>query len=469
MKNKILVIDDESNIRWTLSELFNDSDTDTLTSDGSRDIFNFIIQEEPDLIFLDLKLKKFDGMDILRQINKGKIVTTVIVITAYGSIDTAVEALKLGAYDYLTKPFDITKVKAITQKALEKTQLSKEIISLRSQLEERYNLKGIIGKSPEMQRIFEAIEKVAEVDSTVLLQGESGTGKDITSRVIHFSGFRKEKPFVAVNCAALPETLLESELFGYERGAFTGAVTKKIGKFLAADKGTLFLDEISTLPISTQAKILRAVESKQIEPLGGSKSIDVDVRIIASTNDNLKEMVSRGSFREDLFYRISVIPIYLPPLRNRKEDIPLLADYFLKKISKKYSQIAPKFISKEFMSLLMRYSWPGNIRELSNFIERAIVMSEGDTLTSQDFPYEIEGKGQNQYFLNSTADFANLNIGKESTYKNDKKSLISKYDIENISRVLENTKGNKTKTSKLLGISRRSLYYKMKKYGINHK
>lgn len=469
MKNKILVIDDESNIRWTLSELFNDSDTDTLTSDGSRDIFNFIIQEEPDLIFLDLKLKKFDGMDILRQINKGKIVTTVIVITAYGSIDTAVEALKLGAYDYLTKPFDITKVKAITQKALEKTQLSKEIISLRSQLEERYNLKGIIGKSPEMQRIFEAIEKVAEVDSTVLLQGESGTGKDITSRVIHFSGFRKEKPFVAVNCAALPETLLESELFGYERGAFTGAVTKKIGKFLAADKGTLFLDEISTLPISTQAKILRAVESKQIEPLGGSKSIDVDVRIIASTNDNLKEMVSRGSFREDLFYRISVIPIYLPPLRNRKEDIPLLADYFLKKISKKYSQIAPKFISKEFMSLLMRYSWPGNIRELSNFIERAIVMSEGDTLTSQDFPYEIEGKGQNQYFLNSTADFADLNIGKENTYKNDKKSLISKYDIENISRVLENTKGNKTKTSKLLGISRRSLYYKMKKYGINHK
>lgn len=469
MKNKILVIDDESNIRWTLSELFNDSNTDTLTSDGSRDILNFIIQEEPDLIFLDLKLKKFDGMDILRQINQGKIVTTVIVITAYGSIDTAVEALKLGAYDYLTKPFDITKVKAITQKALEKTQLSKEIISLRSQLEERYNLKGIIGKSPEMQRVFEAIEKVAEVDSTVLLQGESGTGKDITSRVIHFSGFRKEKPFVAVNCAALPETLLESELFGYERGAFTGAVTKKIGKFLVADKGTLLLDEISTLPISTQAKILRAVESKQIEPLGGNKSIDVDVRIIASTNDNLKEMVRRGSFREDLFYRISVIPIYLPPLRNRKEDIPLLADYFLKKISKKYSQIAPKFISKEFMSLLMRYSWPGNIRELSNFIERAIVMSEGDTLTSQDFPYEIESKGQNQDFLNSTADFADLNIGKENTYKNDKKSLISKYDIENISRVLEKTKGNKTKTSKLLGISRRSLYYKMKKYGINHK
>jgi DNA-binding NtrC family response regulator len=469
LKNKILLIDDEPNIRWTLSELFNTSNTDTLSSDGSSDILNFIIQEKPDLIFLDLKLKTINGMDILRQINKENIVTTVIVITAYGSIDTAVEALKLGAYDYLTKPFDITKVKMIAKKALEKTQLSKEIIYLHSQLEERYNLKGIIGKSPKMQRVFEAIEKMAEVDSTVLLQGESGTGKDITARAIHFTGFRKRKPFVAVNCAAIPYDLLESELFGHERGAFTGAVSRKIGKFLAADKGTLFLDEISTLPLNTQAKLLRTVEYKQIEPLGENKKITVDVRIIASTNDNLKDLVRKGKFREDLFYRISVIPIYLPPLRHRKEDIPLLAEYFLEKYNKKYSQITPKIISKDFMSSLMKYSWPGNVRELSNYIERAIVMSEGKMLTNQDLPYKIESKGQNQYFFNSTPDFADFDIEKDNAYKNVRKSLITKYEIENITNVLEKTKGNKTKASKLLGISRRCLYFKLKKYGINYK
>lgn len=464
MKNKILIIDDESNIRWSLSELFSLPNIETLTSDGSNDIFNLIVQEKPDLIFLDLKLKKIDGMNILRQINKEEVITTVIVITAYGSIDTAVEALKLGAYDYLTKPFDLSKVKEVAQKALEKTNLSKEVVYLRSQLEEKYELKGIIGESPAMQRVFAAIEKVSEVDSTVLLQGESGTGKEITARVIHFSSFRKNRPFIAVNCAALPETLIESELFGHERGAFTGAINKKIGKFLAADKGTLFLDEISTLSLSTQAKLLRAVEYKQIEPLGAHKGIDVNVRIIASTNDNLEDMVKNRTFREDLFYRINVVPIYLPPLRDRKEDIPLLVDHFVKKFNKRYSPLKPKIVTKEFLSTLMQYSWPGNVRELSNFIERAIVMSEGDMLTCKDFPYEIEYLDQDKLFskpLSTT--FSN---NKEKIYKNGKKSLVTEYDIDIINKALRKTKGNITKASELLGISRRSLYLKLKNYGI---
>ncbi len=464
MKDKILIIDDEPNIRWTLSELFSIS-YDVLTADGSGKIFDVIIQEAPDLIFLDLKLKKIDGMDILRRINKEKIVTTIIIITAYGSIETAVEALKLGAYDYITKPFDITRVKIIAQKALEKTSLSKQVVRLRSQLEERYSLEGIIGKSPEMQKNFAAIEKLAEVDSTVLLQGESGTGKEITARAIHFKSFRRKEPFVAVNCAALPEHLLESELFGYERGAFTGAITKKSGKFLLADKGTLFLDEISTLPLNIQAKLLRAVENKEIEPLGGNKSIKVDVRIIAATNDNLKEMVKLGKFREDLFYRLSVIPIYLPPLRDRKEDIPLLADYFLRIFNKKYSQVSPKSISKELLSLLMEYSWPGNVRELSNAIERAVVMSEKSVLTTEDLPYDIltKHKGEGLFLSN------NLSEERKASFKDTKFSLIRNYEIETIIKELKETGWNKSKAAKRLGISRRTLLYKLKKYKIERK
>jgi len=452
LKDKILIIDDEPNIRWTLSELFNVSNNDVLTSDGSDNIFNAIIQEAPDLIFLDLKLKKIDGMDILRRINKEKIVTTVIVITAYGSIETAIAAIKLGAYDYITKPFDISRVKVTAQKALEKTHLSREVIYLHSQLEKRHSLEGIIGKSPEMQKIFTAIEKLAEVDSTVLLQGESGTGKEITARAIHFRSFRKEEPFVIVNCAALPESLLESELFGYERGAFTGAVMKKSGKFLLADKGTLFLDEISTLSLNTQAKLLRAVENKQIEPLGGNKSIEVDVRIITATNDNLKEMVKQGNFREDLFYRLSVIPIYLPHLRDRKEDVPLLADHFLRIFNKKYSQMSPKSISKEFLSLLMEYSWPGNVRELSNVIERAVAMSE-----------ESQHKGEGLFSSN------NLSEERKGSFKDTKISIIRNYEIKTIIKELKKTGWNKSKAAKRLGISRRTLLYKLEKYEIERK
>ncbi|MEN3190310.1 MAG: sigma-54 dependent transcriptional regulator [Atribacterota bacterium] len=461
MKNKILIIDDEPNIRWTLSELFSGS-YDVFTADGSAKIFDVIIQEEPDLIFLDLRLKKNDGMDILRQINKKKVVTTVIVITAYGSIETAVEALKLGAYDYITKPFDINRVKLISQKALEKTRLSREVIHLRSQLEGRYSLEGIIGKSPKMQKIFTAIKKLGEVDSTVLLQGESGTGKDIIARAIHFKSFRREGPFIVVNCAALPQCLLESELFGYERGAFTGAVARKLGKFQLANKGTLFLDEISTLSLDTQAKLLRAVENKQIEPLGGNKSIKIDVRIIVASNDNLEKLVGQGAFRADLFYRLSIIPIYLPPLRDRKEDIPLLADHFLKVFNKKYSQVSSKSISKEFLSLLMEYSWPGNVRELSNVIERAVVMSEGSVLTPKDLPYDIriQHKGEGLFLSNT------LSEERKDSFKDIKISLIRDYEIKSIIRELKETGWNKSKAAERLGISRRSLLYKLKKYRI---
>jgi transcriptional regulator with PAS, ATPase and Fis domain len=312
-----------------------------------------------------------------------------------------------------------------------------------------------------MQKIFFAIEKLAEVDSNVLLQGESGTGKEITARAIHFKSFRGKESLIIVNCAALPESLLESELFGYERGAFTGAITKKPGKFLLANKGTLFLDEISTLSLNTQAKLLRVVENKQIEPLGGNKSIKVDVRIIAATNDNLKKMVEEGNFREDLFYRLSVVPIYLPPLRDRKEDIPMLAEHFLKIFNKKYSQTSPKSISKEFLLLLMEYSWPGNIRELLNTIERAVVMSEGSILIPEDLPFGIQ-------FQNKSLSLSTNNLLEErkDSFKDTKISLIKNYEIETINNALRETGGNKSKAAERLGISRRSLLYKLKKYDI---
>lgn len=422
---------------------------------------DLINREAPDLIFLDLKLKRKNGMDILSLIKKEEIDTAVIIITAYGSIETAVEALKLGAYDYITKPFDLVRVKVTTQKALEKTHLSKEVVRLQSQLEKKHSIEGIIGKSSKMQKIFTAIEKLAEVDSTVLLQGESGTGKDITARAIHFKGFRRKEPFVIVNCAALPESLLESELFGHERGAFTGAIIKKPGKFLLANKGTLFLDEISTLSLKTQAKLLKAVESKQIEPLGGNKSTKVDVRIIAATNDNLEEMVEQGTFREDLFYRLNVVQICLPPLRERKEDIPLFVNHFLKIFNKKYSQVGPKSISKKSLSLLMEYTWPGNVRELSNVIEKAVIMSEGNVLKPEDLPYNIRYTQHKKIFLSD--EFLK---DRKISFKDAKIAVIKNYEIGTITKILKETNWNKSKAAKRLGISRRSLLYKIKKYEI---
>jgi DNA-binding NtrC family response regulator len=420
-----------------------------------------INREAPDLIFLDLKLKRKNGMDILSLIKKEKIDAAVIIITAYGSIETAVEALKLGAYDYITKPFDLARVKVTTQKALEKTHLSKEVVRLQSQLEEKHSIEGIIGKSPKIQKIFTAIKKLAEVDSTVLLHGETGTGKGITAYAIHFKSFRRKKPFIIVNCAALPESLLESELFGYERGAFTGAITKKPGKFMLANKGTLFLDEIESLNLNAQAKLLRAIENKQIDLLGGNKSIEVDVRIIAATKDNLKERVKQGTFREDLFYRLNVVQICLPPLRERKEDIPLLANHFLKIFNKKYSQVSPKSISKEFLSLLMEHAWPGNVRELSNVIEKAVIMSEGSVLKPENLPYNIQYTQHKKIFL-SDEFFKDRKI----SFKDAKIAAIKDYEIETITKILKETNWNKSKAAERLGISRRSLLYKVEKYEI---
>jgi len=461
MKDKIMIIDDEPNIRWSLSELFKPS-FNVLTSDGSNNLFNIIIREEPDLIFLDLKLKELNGMDILRQINKENIITTVIILTAYGSIETAVEALKLGAYDYITKPFDINRTKTIAGKALEKVHLSKEVVHLRSKLEEKYSFEGIIGRSEEMQKIFTVIKKLAKIDSTVLLQGESGTGKDIVAHAIHFSSFRRKNPFIIVNCAALPEALLESELFGYERGAFTGAVMKNEGKFYLADKGTLFLDEINSLSLPVQAKLLRAVENKQINSLGSNKSTKVDVRIITASNHNLKKMVEQGKFRKDLFYRLSVIPVYLPPLRDRKEDILLLVDHFLKKFNEKYFQKLYKTISKNALSVLMEYSWPGNVRELSNVIERALIMSEGYNLTIDNLPPELHIQKKGHYL-------SDLSEEKEKSFKNNKMSIIKNYEINTIIHALEKTNWNKSKAANNLGISRRTLLYKIKNYEIERR
>ena len=365
MKSRLLVVDDEQSLLEFLHLLFEEEGYDVDRADSVASARRTISGKNYDLVLCDILMPDGNGLDLLREIKERQPHTEVIMMTAYTSTKSAIEAMKLGAYNYISKPFDVEELKVVVAKALEKTGLEVENVYLRRELEQKYKFANIIGRSQNMQEIFSLIERVAKTQSTVLIRGESGTGKELIARAIHFQGSRSQKRFLSINCGALPETLLESELFGHEKGSFTGAVREKKGLFQEADRGTLFLDEIGEMTPAMQVKLLRALQERKIRRVGGTSEESVDVRIIAATNQDLREMIDEGRFREDLYYRINVIPIHLPPLRQRRGDIPLLVEYFIRKYAEDMA-IEPKPITIEALQVLESYDWPGNVRELEN-------------------------------------------------------------------------------------------------------
>ena len=384
---KILIVDDEAGIRSLLSRVLKKEHHIQEAGDG-KSALGAIGSFQPDLLICDLKMPEMDGMEVLRHLHRKGNDLLSIVLTAHGTVETAVEAMKLGAFDYLRKPFDVEEVKVVVEKALAIHDLRQEVQDLRKQVKDRSSLDRIVGKTKNMMEAFDLIERVAPSKSTVLIVGESGTGKEMIARALHAHSPRAEKRFIAVNCAAISSELLESELFGHEKGAFTGAVSSRTGKFEMADGGTLFLDEVSEMSPNLQAKLLRVLQEGEVDRVGGGTPIPVDVRILASTNRDLKEEIKKGTFREDLFYRLNVVTLSFPPLRERKEDIPLLAKQFVARYAEE-NQKEVLGVSQEAMELLFRYNWPGNVRELENVIQRAVVLCRGQEIQSDDLPEEI--------------------------------------------------------------------------------
>src|SRR3984893_903864 len=387
-KARVLVVDDEKSMRDLLSITLGKEGYDVLTAAGGEPAIELLHRDSVDAVITDLRMPKVDGLQVLRAPKEISPDTAVIVITAVASTETAVEAMKLGAYDYITKPFKLDEVNLIVRNALERKRLRDENLYLRRQLETQHRFENIIGKSGVIAEVFDTIRKIADSPSTAMVTGESGTGKELVARAIHFNSFRRDKPFVSVNCGAIPEGLMEAELFGHVRGAFTGAVANKVGLFSAAESGTLFLDEITEIPPLLQVKLLRAIQLREIRRVGDTKDMKTDVRLIAASNRDLEGAVEEGILREDLFYRLNVIPIQLPPLRERREDIPLLVAHFLQKFGKELGKDV-RGVTPEAMAVLERYHWPGNIRELENVLERAIVLGAGEMLGVDSLPESV--------------------------------------------------------------------------------
>jgi two-component system response regulator AtoC len=448
LRPKILVVDDEKGMRESI-ELLLHEEYDVFLAVSGKQAIEIIKQETIDLVLLDIRLPEIDGIETLKLIKSLDESIEVIMITAVITVGKAVEAIRHGAYDYITKPFDIEALTEQVAKVIEKRTLYKDNISLRQLIESDYQYEKIVGQSSLIREIFKTIEQVAKINSTILITGESGTGKELVARAIHNRSDRKERFFVAVNCAAIPDNLLESELFGHERGSFSGAVGRQIGKFEIADGGTLFLDEIGSLPLPMQAKLLRAIQEKEIERIGGSKPVPVDVRLVTATNSDLKNQIKNRAFREDLFYRINVIPIHLPPLRDRKEDLPLLANHFLHKYNHEFGKKI-KAINKETLSLLSQYSWPGNVRELENLIERMVVLTKEGSIDTSKLPGEIKGTP----------------VCPPPSEESKLKAALQKFESDFIRQALEKAGGKKGKAAKLLGIHRNTLINLLKKLKI---
>ncbi|HXY42316.1 MAG TPA: sigma-54 dependent transcriptional regulator, partial [Vicinamibacteria bacterium] len=385
VKGRLVVIDDEVNAATALEILLREDGYEVARANDARGGLSLLEKTEPDVVLTDLRMPGMDGLELLAKIKEIRPETMVILMTAYGTVKTAVKAMKLGAEDYLSKPIDVEELEVVLQKALERKGLMEEARSLRERLEHKYRLDNLVGESPEMLSVFKTIRQVAPSSASVLLLGESGTGKELFAQALHQNSPRRNRPFVKVACAALPETLLESELFGHEKGSFTGAVYTRAGRFEAADGGTLFLDEIGDISPTVQVKLLRFLEEREFERVGGNKTFKVDVRIVAATHRDLKKKLDDGSFREDLYYRLNVIEIHIPPLRERPGDIPLLAHHFLRKYADANGKEL-KGISDEVLGLLLSHPWPGNVREMENAIERAVVLSDGPQLTPSHFP-----------------------------------------------------------------------------------
>jgi two-component system response regulator PilR (NtrC family) len=450
-KGKILIIEDEKSMREVLKILLEGEGHEvTMASDGLEGL-SCIDKDIFDLVITDLKMPKVNGFEVLKKIKESSPDTIVIMATAFGNTETAIEAMKLGAYDYISKPFNIDEIRLIVKKAIEKKREGAELLLLRQKVETIYALENIIGQSPKMQELFKLVPRIAQSNSNVLILGESGSGKELVAAALHNLSHRKEKNIVNINCAAFPEGLLESELFGHMKGAFTGAMFNKQGLFEIADGGSILLDEIGEMPHNLQAKLLRVLENGTFRRIGGTTDIKVDVRIISATNKDLKDEIAGGRFREDLYYRLNVIPINIPPLRERKEDIPLLIDHFLRKTSPD-----PKRISPEAMKLLIDYPWKGNVRELENIIERSALLTDKEEIAPDDLPSEISGYTRDMKSFFELTD-EGIDIDK----------IIGDLEKKYLLKALEKTHGVKTEAAKLLNLSFRSFRHRLHKYGIS--
>ena len=447
--SQIVVVDDELNIRSALVTLLEKKQYRVRGAGSAEEALEQLETTAADLVLTDLKMPGMGGMEFLHRLKHTWPDTEVLVMTAFGSIDTAVEAIRCGAYDYLTKPIDRDRFALVVEKALERHALSCENKQLKDRLETRTRFEQMIGESEPMQRVYGLVEMVADSDVTVLLTGESGTGKELVARAIHHKSHRANGPFVTLNCGALPENLFESELFGYEKGAFTGATTNKMGRFELADGGTLLLDEVGELSLKSQVDFLRVLETKEFRRLGGTKVVKVDTRIVAATNRNLEEAVKEGAFREDLYYRLNVVPIPLPPLRERGNDIPMLADRFMRRVLARSITERRRDISRPAMRLLRLYAWPGNIRQLRNLIERLVVTVKDTVIEPTHLPEEIQASREDARTMV-------VSLG----------SPLKEIEREAIRRTLTEVTNHREKAAKLLGISLRALQYKIKEYGI---
>ncbi len=452
-KNTILVVDDDNAHRIMLQTLIGGWGYEVAQADDGAAAIEQVKEQSYDLVLMDVRMVRVSGLEALVQIKSYNPAIPVIIMTAYSSVDTAVKALKQGAHDYLTKPLDFDKLRITIERAMEHTRLKEENRQLKESLGKHFDRQNIIGQSPAMINLLETVAQVAPSEATVLIAGESGTGKELIAGAIHFNSSRKDGPFVKLNCAAITETLLESELFGHEKGAFTGADRRKEGRFYQAHGGSLFLDEVSEMSSIMQVKLLRVLQEREFSRVGGEKTIQVDVRVIAATNKNLSDLITKGQFREDLFYRLNVVDMQIPPLRKRQQDIPLLAQHFLEMFAAKNHKIIKGF-TPQALDLLIRYDWPGNVRELMNAVERTVVLSRSDYLSEKDFP-----------MFAGTAIDDGRSLGTSIIDIKGDESLV---EVEKVTilKTLEAVGGNKSEAARRLGITRKTLHKKLKAYGV---
>ncbi len=453
----ILIIDDEVGMRKYLQRLFVDNGYRVVSASNGEQGLEELSRSAPDLVLVDLKMPKVDGIEFLKEAKKKSPTLPIIIMTAYGSMESAIEAMKLGAYDYINKPFDMDEILLAVNKALEKKRLEEENIILHKELEKRYTFQDMVSKSPQMHRVFDLIKKVSSTKSNVLIIGETGTGKELIARAIHNLSNRRDKPFIPVDCASLTESLLENELFGHIKGAFTGAISDKKGLLEAANGGTVFLDEIGHISLNIQTKLLRVLQDEKIKRVGDTVFRKVDIRLISATNEDLESLVREKKFREDLYYRINVVPIFIPPLRERKEDIPLLVEHFINK----YNYLEKKNlqgVSRDALNILMSYDWPGNIRELENFIQRAVVLGVGPIILPNDLPAitVTPRAAERRDFPTRTVNFRQA-----------RRRAIEVFEKRFFIEALKRNMGNVSRTAKEIGLDRRSLQRKFKYYKIN--
>jgi two-component system response regulator AtoC len=466
-RKQILVVDDEPNLRRVLSAQLERDGYDIHSAEDGEEALAVLREHHIDLVITDLRMPKLDGMELLRRVVELDEELPVVMLTAHGTVDNAVEALKTGAFDYITKPFDQVEVRTIVKKALRTRDLSAADASRVAQAAPGGARYGIIGQSPGILDLYSVLDRVADTPTTVLITGESGTGKELVARALHESSSRRDKPFIKVNCAAIPKDLMESELFGYERGAFTGAVGSKPGRFELASGGTLFLDEIGSIPVEMQVKLLRALQESEFERVGGIRTIHVDVRLIAATNSDLKKEIALGAFREDLYYRLNVVPIRLPALRERAIDVPLLVTHFIEKFNARLKKNV-QGIEPDALEHLAAYGWPGNIRELENVIERAVLFCDKTEIGAADIPGEIRGHTPTPPQSSGLSLPPGL-LSAQDGLKEQVKAAMSRLERELIVKALEQTSGNVTHAARLLKISRKGLQLKMKELGLRER